>query len=142
MVVKGRALLTSGSRIALNRLELRIVNPGFIGAQGSRIGKRDIRADTIGGRVENFPGGFGNLLQTDMGSDWKAIHSGLNPTEQQLAVAGHSRAMAWLATNANSDRFGMTIFEAGAVGGLGMGGCPSTGYASISLPTARPTIAP
>jgi len=42
--------------------------------------------------------------------------------------------MAWHSTNPNGDRFGMTIFEAGEVGGPGMGGCPTTGNAAIPIP--------
>jgi hypothetical protein len=57
---------------------------------------------------------------------------GLNTSEQQLAVAGQNRSLAWLSTNANGDRFGVTISEFGEVGGPGFGGCPATG--SIAIP--------
>lgn len=137
--VNGSAVDASGAPLSLRLTEQRIINPDF---NTTRISRRDIRADIDGGRVENVPGATGNLLRTGTGSDWRAIYSGLNTTEQQLAVAGESRAMAWLSTNGNGDRFGMTIFEAGAGGGPGMGGCPATGYASIPLPTTRPTTTP
>jgi hypothetical protein len=77
------------------------------------------------------------LLRTggNTSSEWRAVYSGLSATEQQLAIAGQNRAMAWLSTNANGDRFGMTIYEAGEVGGPGFGGCPATGNASIAIPT-------
>lgn len=42
--------------------------------------------------------------------------------------------MARLSTNGNDDRFGMTIYEAGEVGGPGMGGCPAPSSASIAIP--------
>ncbi|WP_231379571.1 hypothetical protein [Polaromonas sp. CG_9.11] len=131
--VNGTAKNSSGAPLALALTEQRIINPDF---NNTRIGRRDIRADTTGGRVENIPGATGRLLRTgDANSpDWRAIYTGLNATEQQLAVAGQSRAMAWHSTNGNGDRFGMTIFEFGEVGGPGMGGCPATGSASIAIP--------
>jgi hypothetical protein len=123
----------NGSPFPLGLMEQRIINPDFT---TTRIGRRDIRADTSGGRVENVPGGTGRLLRTgdNTSSEWRAIYSGLNATEQQLAVAGQSRAMAWLSTNNNGDRFGLTISEFGEVGGPGMGGCPSPGNAQIAIP--------
>lgn len=131
--VNGTAVDASGAPLPLRLMEQRIINPDF---DNTRIGRRDIRADTTGGRVENIPGATGRLLRTGdaiTSSEWRAVYTGLNTTEQQLAVAGESRAMAWLSTNGNGDRFGMTIFEAGAVGGPGMGGCPATGNASIAI---------
>jgi hypothetical protein len=120
--------------LPLRFIEQRIINPDFV---ATRIGRRDIRADTAGGRVDNVPGGVGDLLRTggNTSSEWRAVYSGLSATEQQLAIAGQNRAMAWLSTNANGDRFGMTIYEAGEVGGPGFGGCPATGNASIAIPT-------
>ena len=114
-------------------MEQRIINPDFT---STRIGRRDIRADTSGGRVENVPGGAGNLLRTGASpsDQWRAIYTGLNDAEKQFAVAGQSRAMAWLSTNGNGDRFGMTISEFGEVGGPGMGGCPAPGNTSIAIP--------
>jgi hypothetical protein len=131
--VNGIAMDANGLPLPLRFMEQRIINPDFT---TTRIGRRDIRADTNGGRVDNVPGGSGNLLRTGgAGSiDWRAAYSGLNASEQQLAVAGQSRAMAWHSTNGNGDRFGMTISEAGEVGGPGMGGCPATGNASVAIP--------
>jgi len=131
--VDGAATDASGAPLSLQLMEQRIIQPDF---NDTRIGRRDIRADTTGGRVENIPGATGWLLRTGdatTSSDWRAVYTGLNATEQQLAVAGQSRAMAWLSTNGNGDRFGMTIFEAGAVGGPGMSGCPAAGNASIAI---------
>lgn len=120
----------NGLPFPLANVEQRIINPDF---QNTRIGRRDIRADINGGRVDNVPGGTG-LLQANGAPGWRAFYTGLNTTEQQLAVAGQSRAMAWFSTNANGDRFGLTISEFGEVGGPGFGGCPSTGNAAIALP--------
>ena len=126
--VEGAAVDASGVPIALDFIEQRIINPDFT---TTRAGRRDIRADTKGGRV--VPGGTGFLWPTGAGG-WTAVYSGLNATEAQMAIAGDNRAMAWLSTNANGDRFGLTIFEAGAVGGPGLGGCPARGTASIAIP--------
>lgn len=130
--INGTAVAADGSPLALGLFEQRIINPDFT---TTRIGRRDIRADTNGGRVENIPGATGNLLRTggNASNEWRAVYTGLNATEQQLALAGQNRAMAWLSTNGNGDRFGMTIYEAGEVGGPGFGGCPATGNASIAL---------
>jgi hypothetical protein len=131
--VNGTAIDAAGAPLALRFMEQRIINPDF---EKTRIGRRDIRADINGGRVQNVPGGAGNLLRTggSTSNEWRAIYTGLNPAEQQLAVAGQSRAMAWLSTNANGDRFGLTISEFGEVGGPGFGGCPTRGEASIAIP--------
>lgn len=134
--VNGSAM-DNGAPLPLRFMEQRIINPDLA---DTRIGRRDIRADTSGGRVENVPGGTGNLLRTggSTSPEWRAVYTGLNDAEKQLAVAGQSRAMAWLATNGNGDRFGMTISEYGEVGGPGMGSCPARGQASIAIPPARP----
>ncbi len=128
--VDGSAVDAGGLPLSLGLMEQRIINPDF---KDTRIGRRDIRADTDGGRVENIPGGTGRLLRTGTGAEWRAIYTGLNAAEQRVAVAGQSRAMAWLSTNNNGDRFGMTIFESGELGGPGFGGCPATGSAQIPI---------
>lgn len=129
--VNGTAI-KDGVPLPLRFMEQRIINPDFV---NTRLGRRDIRADTNGGRVDNVPGGAGNLLRTgdNTSPEWRAVYTGLNDAEKQIAVAGQSRAMAWLSTNPNGDRFGLTISEFGEVGGPGMGGCPSAGSASIAI---------
>jgi hypothetical protein len=131
--VNGNAATVNGEPLALRFMEQRVINPDFA---DTRIDRRDIRADTSGGRVDNVPGGAGNLLRTGVSpsTEWRAIYTGLNDAEKQLAVAGQSRAMAWLSTNSNGDRFGLTISEYGETGGPGMGGCPAPGNASIAIP--------
>ena len=129
--INGRTVDASEAPAPLRLTEQRIINPDF---KDTRIGRRDIRADTDGGRVENIPGATGTLVRTSTGGEWRAIYTRLNAAEQQLAIAGQNRAMAWLSTNANGDRFGMTIFEAGEAGGPGFGGCPAAGSASIAIP--------
>ena len=121
----------NGAALPLEFMEQRIVNPDLV---ATRIGRRDIRADTNGGRVQNVPGGAGNLLRTGAGDEWRAIYTGLNEVEKQLAVAGQGRALAWLSTNGNGDRFGITISEFGEAGGPGMTGCPAPGDTAIAIP--------
>jgi hypothetical protein len=120
----------TGAPLPLANVEQRIINPDFV---DTRIGRRDIRADINGGRVENIPGATGLLRQNGSAGEWRVFYTGLNTAEQQLAVAGQSRAMAWFSTNANGDRFGMTISEFGEIGGPGFGGCPATGSAAIAI---------
>jgi hypothetical protein len=129
--VNGTAI-KDGAPLPLRFMEQRIINPDFA---NTRIGRRDIRADTNGGRVDNVPGGAGNLLRTgdNTSNEWRAVYTGLSDAEKQLAIAGQSRAMAWLSTNANGDRFGLTISEFGEVGGPGMGGCPLPGSTQIPI---------
>jgi hypothetical protein len=43
----------------------------------------------------------------------------------ELAVAGQTRALSWMATDAQANRLGITIFEVGEVDGPGFGGCPA-----------------
>ena len=120
----------NGAPFPLANVEQRIINPDFV---DTRIGRRDIRADINGGRVDNIPGATGLLRQNGTAGEWRALYTGLNTAEQQLAVAGQSRAMAWFSTNANGDRFGLTISEFGEIGGPGFGGCPASGSASIPI---------
>ena len=129
--INGIAVDAVGAPLPLRLTEQRIIQPDF---KNTRIGRRDIRADVDGGRVENIQGATGMLLRTPgTAAEWHAIYTGLNLDEQQVAVKGQSRAMAWLSTNTNGDRYGMTIYEAGEVGGPGFSGCPATGSASIAI---------
>jgi hypothetical protein len=139
VVVKGQAVLGSGGRIPLNRLEVRIVQPEYLGTAGSRITRRDIRADSAGGRVDGVPGATGTLAYDSATSTtFTAVFTNLNPTEQQLTVQGQTRAMSWQQTTAAGDRLGMTIYEVGEVGGPGIGGCPPGpgGVVQPSAPTS------
>jgi hypothetical protein len=131
----------TGKALPLTLMEQRIVNPDFTDPTISRVGRRDIRADATGSPLGSsgslIPNSSGTLISTTSGggTQWQATYIGLNATEQQLAVAGQNRALAWLFASANGDRFGVTISEFGEVGGPGFGGCPATGSASIPLPT-------
>ena len=131
ILVDGSALDENGAALPLGFMEQRIINPDFV---ATRIGRRDIMADIKGGRVgQTVSIGTGNLLRTT-GSGWQAVYTGLNATEQKVATAGESRAMAWQSTNGNGDRFGLTIYEFGQISGPGFAGCPATGSASIAIP--------
>ena len=48
-------------------------------------------------------------------------------------ITNAEQVIMMLSTNGNGDRFGMTIFEAGEVGGPGMSGCPVAGNAAIAI---------
>ena len=125
----------------LARLEHRVIQPAFREVAGSRIGRRDIRADIAGGRVgqPTIPGGTGFIAQTSP-TTWRATYTGLNATERALALTGEHRIMAWLAEGAippgedEPARAGLTIFEYDLQGGPGMGGCPATGGFTIPIP--------
>ena len=130
VVVKGTAQLANGSPIDLSLLEIRIINNEFIdpSKQFSRIGKRDIRADSAGGRIDGTNGrGILAYDTTDnpTGTKFTATFTGLAATELQLVVEGQTRVMGWKSTDAAGNRIGVTIYEVGEFGGPGMSNCPS-----------------
>ncbi len=144
VVIKGSAQLFIGGRIPLDQLEVRIINPDFIGGLGSRITRRDLRADSAGGRVEGPPGATGTLaydLPTSTNSQpvtFTAVFTGLNPDERLLAVEGQTRVLGWQQTAPAGDRLGMTIYEVGELGGPGISGCAPgpNGVVAPKNPTA------
>ena len=131
--INGRAINPDGTRIPLDRLEQRIIQPEFRGTAGSRISRRDIRADNAGGRVEGIANAQGNLTYPNASSNWRAVYTGLNATERGLALEGQTRVLSWLAADADDERFGITIFEVGEAGGPGMGGAPPAGDESLPV---------
>jgi hypothetical protein len=136
VVIKGSAVLPGGGRIPLNRLEVRIVNPEFMSPPASRIGKRDIRVDSTGGRIDGISGASATLAyDSTTATTFTAVFKGLNDFERQLAVEGQTRVLGWQQTTAAGDRLGITIYEVGEVGGPGVGGCPP-GSNPASTPAA------
>jgi hypothetical protein len=145
--IKGTAQLASGAPIDLSLMEVRIINPAFIDPTISRIGKRDIRADSTGGRIDDkngkpISGTSGRLVYDTTnnpgGLNFTATFLGLTPAEQQLVVEGQTRIMAWAATDTAGNRLGVTIYEVGEFGGPGMGNCPP-GPGGAVAPTPLPT---
>jgi hypothetical protein len=81
------------------------------------------------------PGGSDRLAYDSATSArWTATYRGLNNQEIQLALEGEVRILSWQAADADGERFGITIYEHDADGGVGFGGCPATGDFSIPLP--------
>jgi hypothetical protein len=113
VVVHGVALNLNGTPMSLANVEQRIINPAF---RDVGLAKRDIRATTADGNL---------VRDTTVKGGFIATHSGLTVAQQQAAVDGETRAMAWQATNAAGDRLGITIYEADTIGGPGFGGCPA-----------------
>jgi len=99
VVVKNNAFLLNGSHIPLNRLEVRIVNPDFIDPPTSRISRRDIRADSLGGRIDGavnapIPGSSGTLVyDSGTGTSFTAIFRGLNP--ENGSWPSQDRRVSW-----------------------------------------------
>jgi hypothetical protein len=126
-----------GGRVPLAKLEQRIINPALT---STRIGRRDIRADSAGGRVENVPGGRGVLRYDSATSkNWTATYTGLNDREIRIALQGQVRILSWMDTGLDDERAGITIYERGEVGGPGFGGCPPGPEASA--PNAPQNVA-
>lgn len=133
LVIRGTAVdaAAPGGRVPLDKLEQRIIQPEL---NNTRIGRRDIRADSQGGRVENVPGGSGRLVYDSATStNWTATYRGLNNNEIRLALEGQVRILSWLAADAAGERFGITIFEVGEQGGPGMGGAPPAGDEALPV---------
>lgn len=117
VVVRGVALDDKGDPLPLSRVEQRIIQPDFR-EPPEPLERRDIRATTDDGNLvrDNSPGASPGAFI--------ATHSGLTAVQRDKAVAGQTRVLGWQRTAANGDRLGITIFEAGELGGPGFGGCP------------------
>ncbi len=129
LIVKGTARDADApnGRVRIADLEQRIIQPEL---NTTRIDRRDIRADSAGGRVDNVPGGRGDLRYDSPTSvNWTATYTGLNDREIRLALQGQVRVLSWM-DFINQERAGITIFERGEVGGPGFGGCPQGPEAS------------
>lgn len=139
LVVRGTAVDPNAplDRVPIELLEQRIINPDL---NGTRIGRRDIRADSEGGRIENVPNSSGRLVYDGQTSNWTATYRGLNNNEIRIALEGQVRILSWLATDTAGERYGITIFEQDEADGPGFGGCPETG--DFSLPLPKPTATP
>jgi large repetitive protein len=132
VVVRGVALDHNGDPLPLNRVEQRIVQPEFR-EPPEPLERRDIRATTDDRNLvrDNSPGAAPGAFI--------ATHSGLTAVQRQKAIEGQTRVLGWMRTAANGDRLGLTIFEAGEVGGPGFGGCPlGQDYAVTAF--SRPSI--
>ncbi|QIN81379.1 hypothetical protein GBA63_01120 [Rubrobacter tropicus] len=112
--VHGTAREADGSRIPIERLEQRIINPDLV---DTSVGRRDIRATSDGAELGTIS------YDGETGNAWTATYSDLGDQAEQVAVAGQTRIMSWQATNAAGDRLGITIFEEDEIGGPGLGGC-------------------
>jgi len=158
LIVKGTAKDAGApnNRVPIDQLEQRIIQPDL---NGTRIDRRDIRADSAGGRVDNVPGGRGVLrYDSPTSKKWTATYTGLNDREIRLALRGQVRILSWMAADADGERAGITIFERGEAGGPGFGGCPqgpeatapnaprnvaaTAGNRSATATWARPTLVP
>ncbi len=117
VVVRGVALDHNGNPLSLARVEQRIVQPEFR-EPPEPLERRDIRATLGDGNLvrDNSPGAAPGAFI--------ATHSGLTAVQRDKAVAGQTRVLGWMATNAADDRLGLTIFEEDEIDGPGFGGCP------------------
>ena len=115
VVVRGVALDHAGNVLPLARVEQRIVNPD-LREPPEPLERRDLRATLGDGNLERDPAVRGGFIAT---------HSGLTLVQRQKAVAGQTRVLGWMASNAADDRLGLTIFEEDEIDGPGFGGCPA-----------------
>jgi large repetitive protein len=139
VVVHGTAQDETGNPIPIDQLEQRIIQPDFRNTPGSFIGRRDIRADSLGGRIDKSdnPDAGGRLRYDAPGSiHWTATYTGLNSTERQLAAEGETRIMSWMAL-VGGERVGITIYEAELTGGPGMPECPAAAEYAVASSNPR-----
>jgi hypothetical protein len=115
-------------------MEQRIVNPdGF----RTSLGKRDIRA--VPGPLTASPkagtGTYSSSLEITSPTTYKATYefseAGVAETARD---GGGQRLLQWQQVDAAANRQGVTIAEAGELGGPGFGGCPA-GPAQAAAPT-------
>lgn len=115
-------------------VEQRIVNPdGF----RTSLGKRDIRA--VPGPLTASPkagtGTYSSKLDV-VGDKFTATYVFSEPATAQAAKdGGGQRLLSWQLADAAANRQGVTIAEAGELGGPGLGGCPA-GPAQAGAPAA------
>ena len=123
--VNGVALNLDGTPMDLGLVEQRIISPGNLFDVN---GRRDIRATSDGASLGTL---VADPDPTNVGG-WIATYTGLSSADIDRALAGETRGMAWMATNAAGDRLGITIYEAGVTGGPGMPECPAAAVNSVA----------
>jgi hypothetical protein len=112
-----------GAGVSPTQLEQRIVNPDLT---DTAVGRRDIRA-TLGPLTPAPKGGYSSSLSVT-GETFTATYDfGADGADmaRTAATGGGERIMAWEFEDADANRQGLTIAEAGEPGGPGMGGCPA-----------------
>ena len=128
LVIEGTAADPSGNRIAPaleSQVEQRIVAPDL---KETSVGRRDIRALFTGG-VADGVATTGDIAWNDTAAgstdpNWTATYRDLPLDVIAIAEAGQTRVLSWERTDVAANRIGMTIYEAGELGGPGFGGCP------------------
>ena len=125
IVVRGTAFNADGSPMDLGLIEQRIINPAFV---TDGIGKRDIRATSDGGsrRPDHRRRAGTGPRRTPVS---RPRRSGTPSPARRGGWRGRR-------TDAAGNRLGVTIYEAGLVGGPGFGGCPAAAVYSIFGPSS------
>jgi hypothetical protein len=115
-------------------MEQRIVNPdGF----RTNLGKRDIRAvpGPLTASAKAGTSTYSSMLENPTPTTFKATYVFSDPAVAAIAKdGGGQRLLQWQQVDAAANRQGVTIAEAGEVGGPGFGGCPA-GPAQAPAPT-------
>jgi hypothetical protein len=119
---------------AAANMEQRIVNPdGF----RTNLGKRDIRAvpGPMTAAAKTGTSSYSSMLQSD-GTSFTATYVFSDPAVAKVAMdGGGQRLLQWQTVDPAGNRQGVSIAEAGEVGGPGFGGCPA-GPAATAAPAA------
>jgi hypothetical protein len=115
-------------------MEQRIVNPdGF----RTSLGKRDIRAvpGPLTPAAKTGTGSYSSMLESTATS-YTATYVFSEPATAKVAMdGGGQRLLQWQTVDAAGNRQGVSIAEAGEVGGPGFGGCPA-GPSAAAAPAA------
>ena len=134
VVVLGTLGALDGPAANTANLEQRIVVGPALAA--SDVGKKDVRA-VAGPMTPAATGGYSSSLEFS-GDTFTATYNFASASSAALAADGQMRALTWMTTNGAGDRQGITIAEAGEVGGPGMGGCPANNPGAV--PPSTPGI--
>ena len=113
LIVKGSARGEDGNAMSpdeFSRIEQRIINPDF---DETEVGRRDISITSTGDF--RLPAGASATFvrDADNPANWTVTYTGLSQNVMDLALAGQTRALSWMGTDANANRLGITIFEVG-----------------------------
>lgn len=139
VVMKGTAQDAAGNPLPVADLEARIVQPDLI----SIVGKRDVRAPGGHSDLEtSYTGTFAyDSVDNPTGTKWTATFTFEGPRAAEAATTaaeGQSRILSFGFDPASQERVGITIFEAGELGGPGFGGCPASAPYAVTSSSASP----
>ncbi|MEA2250521.1 MAG: hypothetical protein QOI62_3160 [Solirubrobacteraceae bacterium] len=108
VIARGTARDADGTAMALDRVEHRILNRGLEAHLG-------VEVRQVVGAVAPDPAVVGGFV---------AVYDGYSDQVDDLLVAGQAETESWQVQTVDAERLGITVAEAGQLGGPGAPGCP------------------